>query len=103
MGSEGERPDLDALRELEEVLRHLAEELASWRRRALSAEARVTDQERSAGPEGVLELREMEDRSRTLEQRLSSARERVSALLGRLDFLEEQSLTPEARAETAKE
>ncbi len=103
MASADERPDLDALRELEDVLRHLAEELASWRRRALSAEGRLTDQARGAGPEGVLELREIEDRSRTLEQRLISARERVSALLGRLGFLEEQARGTEARGETAKD
>ncbi len=103
MASADERPDLDALRELEDVLRHLAEELSSWRRRALSAEGRLTDQARSAGPEGVLELREIEDRSRTLEQRLVHARERVSALLGRLDFLEKQALSTEGRGETAKD
>ncbi len=90
MGSAGERPDLDALRELEEVLRHLSEELAAWRRRALTAEARVSDHSRAAGGEGQHRLRDLEEANRLLEQRLDAARLRVTELVGRLDFLEQQ-------------
>ena len=62
MGSVGERPDLDALHELEEVLKHLADELAAWRRRALSAESRVADHSRASGGDGPHRLRELRER-----------------------------------------
>jgi chromosome segregation ATPase len=91
MESAGERPDLDALHELEEVLRHLSEELGAWRRRALSAEARVSDHSRAAGGEGQHRLRDLEEANHTLEQRLETARVRVAELIGRLDFLEQQA------------
>ena len=63
MGSGGERPDLDALRELEEVLRHLADELGAWRRRALTAEARLAELARiqEGGGSAMLRLRELEE------------------------------------------
>jgi len=103
MGSAGESPDLDALRELEEVLRHLAEELAAWRRRALTAEARVSDHSRAAGGDGQLRLRELEEANRLLEQRLDAARLRVTELVGRLDFLEQQApMTADQGSEAAK-
>jgi tryptophan 2,3-dioxygenase len=101
MGSAGERPDLDALRELEEVLRHLSEELSAWRRRALTAEARVGDQSRASGSEGPHRLRDLEDANRLLEQRLEAARVRVTELVSRLDFLEQQApLTADQGSET---
>ena len=91
MGSAGERPDLDALHELEEVLRHLSEELSAWRRRALTAEARVSDHSRASGGDGQFRLRDLEEANRILEQRLEAARLRVTELVGRLDFLEQQA------------
>jgi chromosome segregation ATPase len=91
MGSAGERPDLDALHDLEEVLRHLAEELGAWRRRALTAEARVSDHSRAAGGDGQLRLRDLEEANHSLEQRLETARGRLAELIGRLDFLEQQA------------
>jgi hypothetical protein len=103
MGSAGERPDLDALHELEEVLRHLAEELSAWRRRALTAEARVSDHSRSSGDDGPHHLRDVEEANRVLEQRLDAARTRVTELVGRLDFLEQQApLTADHGSEAAK-
>ena len=91
MASAGERPDLDALRELEDVLRHLTEELAGWRRRALSAEARVADAARLAdGGDGPGRLKELEDTNLVLEARLVTARTQVEEILGRLRFLEQQ-------------
>ncbi len=91
MGSAGERPDLDALRELEEVLKHLSEELASWRRRALTAESKVSDHSRSSGGESQHRLRDLEEANRNLEQRLDAARAHLAELVGRLDFLEQQA------------
>lgn len=94
MASGGERPDLEALKELEDVLRHLQEELAGWRRRALGAEARVAEQVHAVGGDGAeLRITELEERSRGLEQRLSLARARVAEILTRLRFLEQQERT----------
>lgn len=87
MGFAGERPELEALRELEEVLRRLEVELAAWRRRALSAEARVGD---FMADGGGARLAELEARNEELAQRLESARTRVDEMLNRLTFLEEQ-------------
>lgn len=93
MASGGERPDLEALRELEEVLRHLEEELASWRRRALAAETKVAEYLRVAarGEEIPSRLKELEDENRSLEERLVVAKSRVTDIVGRLRFLEQQS------------
>jgi hypothetical protein len=88
---------------LEEVLRHLSDELSAWRRRALSAESRVADQSAPMDKtERAHRLRELEEEKRTLEQRLDAARVRLSELVGRLDFLEQQAHNTEARSETAK-
>jgi hypothetical protein len=104
MGSAGERPDLDAFHELEEVLHHLADELGAWRRRALTAEARVAEQLRSldVGDTSMLRMRELEEEHRAMEQRLGTARAKLAELVGRLGFLEEQAHGPEARNQTAK-
>jgi hypothetical protein len=92
MGSAGERPDLDALHELEEVLHHLADEL------------RVAEQLRvqGVGDTSMLRLRELEEENLGLEQRLGTARAKLSDLVGRLGFLEEQAHVSEARGQTAK-
>jgi hypothetical protein len=97
MASGVERPDLAALHELEQVLRHLEGELAGWRRRALSAESRVEDMEASAeAGAGGTRSRELEEENRTLFQRLELARGRVTDLLERLRFLEQQGGNGEA-------
>ena len=102
MAYAGDRPDLEALHELEEVLHHLSEELGTWRRRALTAEAKAADQRGGDGGDGpLLRLRELEEENAALAQRLDAARAELGALVGRLGFLEEQALT-EARSETAK-
>ena len=87
MASGAERPDLEALSELEEVLRHLESELAAWRRRALSAESRLSDLGGSADAPGSQVL---EDENRMLSQRLLAAKGRLGELLDRLQFLEQQ-------------
>ena len=87
MASGGERPDLEALSELDEVLRHLEAELAGWRRRALGAEARLAEPGAGAGPPGT---EASEEENRMLQQRLAGAKGRVGDLLERLRFLEQQ-------------
>lgn len=92
MASGGERPDLEALRELEDVLRLLSEELAAWRRRALTAEARVAETARLTDGDGTgtARVEALEDANRGLERRLGTARAQVLEILGRLRFLEQQ-------------
>ena len=89
--SNGERPELQALTELERVLQHVKDELASWRRRALKAEAQRAemgiDHDVVATRERIQELEHENDQ---LSGRLQAARTRVDDLLARLKFLEEQ-------------
>lgn len=103
MAFTGERPELTALKELEDVLHHLADELGAWRRRALTAEAKVGEQLRiqEGGGGAMLRMRELEEENGALRQRLEAARERLAELSQRLGFLEEQSLT-EAGGGTGK-
>ncbi len=84
-------PEFRALAELETVIRHLTGELASWRRRALKAEAQRAelgeDHDAVAARERILDL---QGRNGELEARLAAARDRVEQLMVRLRFLEEQ-------------
>lgn len=86
-----ERPEFQALTELERVIQHVKDELASWRRRALKAEAHRAemgiDHDVVAAREQIQDL-ELENEQ--LNGRLQTARTRVDDLLARLKFLEEQ-------------
>ena len=90
-----ERADARALDHLEVVVRELGEEIATWRARALKAEA--TAPTRAEAPhkgEGVARsavVAELEAENRTLRQRMDAARARVADLVARLAFLEEQA------------
>lgn len=83
---DGERADLRALAQLENVLRDVGEELALWRARALKAEA---DSPRGGGQSR--RGSELESENRQLRQRVEAAKTRVQELLARLTFLEEQA------------
>ncbi|MGH7624674.1 MAG: hypothetical protein ACREOJ_05055 [Gemmatimonadaceae bacterium] len=95
--SDSARPDLEALDELEQLIRSLADEMATWRHRAHDAEARLrTVDERTAqtaagkpSPEMVALSRENEE----LKQRLEGAKLRTRQLLDRLRFLRQQHET----------
>lgn len=91
--SGGERPDLEALEALEEVLRHLESELAGWRRRALAAESRGAELQRTLdqGDDAPSRSKVLETQNQELAQRVEHARGRVTDLLQRLRFLEQQS------------
>jgi hypothetical protein len=86
---DAERADVLALEQLETVLREVAEELATWRARALKAEA----DGKGGTPRGAASGRnpELEAENRQLRTRVDAARNRVQELLARLAFLEEQS------------
>ncbi len=89
--SNADRPEFRALAELERVLQHVKDELASWRSRALKAEAARAemgfDHDVLASRERINEL-ELENAE--MGNRLTAARDRVDDLLARLKFLEEQ-------------
>ena len=86
-----ERPEIRALTELERVLQHVKDELASWRRRALKAEARRAEMGIDHDVVATRErIRELELENEQVNGRLQAARTRVDHLLARLKFLEEQ-------------
>jgi hypothetical protein len=98
---DGERVDggggAQVLDQLEAILRHVADELATWRARAQKAEAELKESgARGAGtarpdPEVKARAAELEQENRALRQRVEAAKVRVQDLLSRLTFLEEQA------------
>lgn len=104
--SANEPPELRAYRELEILVRHLGEELATFRRRALAAEAQLKDggrepskgAARSAGGDRT----DLETENRVLKTRIESAEDRVRQLMDRVRFLRQQiqltSSVPAARS-----
>jgi hypothetical protein len=97
--SDSERPDVTAFRELETLVRHLGDELASFRRRALQAEARTKELESASEgmtPAEALRLRKLEDENAELKKRLDSATERTRQMLERMRFLRQQQERPVA-------
>jgi hypothetical protein len=92
---DSERADARALEQLEAILRDVAEELTSWRARALKAEGDVKPRGgAAAAPSGGGRNPEIETENRALRQRVEVARTRVQGLLARLAFLEEQARVP---------
>jgi len=85
------------LDQLETILRHVADELALWRARALKAEADLKDgggrgsAAAKLDPETRGRVADLEQENRTLKQRVETARGRVQDLLSRLTFVEEQA------------
>jgi hypothetical protein len=88
------RPDLQALDEVERLLGHLTEELSSWRRRCLKAEAElqaVKGQEGMVPSDDVVRLRarllDLERENLTLSTRVERARTMISSLQQRIAFV----------------
>ena len=98
--SDSERPDLAAFRDLAHLIGQLAEEMAGWRRRAQTAEARVRELE-SAPPQtqtkGARHSASLEKENAELRARLDAARDRVKHLLDRTQFLRQQGEKGAAR------
>jgi hypothetical protein len=94
---DSERADARALEQLEAILRDVAEELTTWRGRALKAERDPKGGGgggRGTGGAGSGRTPELDAENRALRQRVEAARTRVQGLLARLAFLEEQARTP---------
>jgi hypothetical protein len=96
--SDSERPEALAFRELEQLVRHLGDELAGFRRRALVAEARVRELEVEGSQPKAREQRELGDQLTKLEHdnavlrgRLESATARTKAILDRVRFIRQQA------------
>ncbi len=96
MSYNNERPDQKALTELEQVVHHLAEELAGWRRRTLKAEGELQQARANggvlAGPEltqARQRIIELEAENQALGQRIAAAKDRLQVIAGRLSFLEQ--------------
>jgi cell division protein FtsB len=84
------------LDQLETILRHVADELAVWRARAVKAEGELKEAGgRSGSVKADAETRgrvsDLEQENKALRQRVEAARVRVHDLLSRLTFLEEQA------------
>ena len=96
--SDNVRPEIVAFRELETLVRHLGDELAGFRRRALLAEARVRELE-GQGPSPVMQQqRELSDQVTQLEHenaalkgRLDAATARTKQMLDRVRFIRQQA------------
>jgi len=91
---DSERADARALEQLEAILRDVAEELATWRARALKAESESKGRAPAAPANAGGRHAEAEAENRALRQRVEAARTRVQGLLARLTFLEEQARAP---------
>ena len=82
-----------AFAELQLLVRHLGEELATFRHRALSAEARVRTLAERVGADRVEttdRVAELERENGELRQRLAVAGEQARQMLERLRFLRQQ-------------
>ena len=92
MVSDSVRPDRAAFAELEQLVKHLGDELASFRRRALQAEARIKSLE-STGVKGVVSperVQFLEKENAGLASRLDAARARTQQMIDRVRFLRQQ-------------
>ena len=96
--SANDRSELRAFHELELLVRHLGEELATFRRRALLAESQLKqegtpDGKRAGGPLAD-RLAELEAENSKLRDRLTKSEERVRQMLDRVRFLRQQMQAP---------
>ena len=92
--SEHARPDIEAFRELESLVRDLGEELASYRERALAAETRLRliDGTADSGDSRIRErIRLLEQENASLRGRLDAATARTRSVLDRVHFLRQQA------------
>jgi hypothetical protein len=96
--SDSARPEVTAFQELQTLVRHLGDELAGFRRRALVAEQRVRDLEAKEGRLANTSPRELADRCAALEgenaalrTRLDAATTRTRQMLDRVRFIRQQT------------
>ena len=94
---QAEKREKRAIQELDVLVHHLAEELAGFRRRALTAESRLKDVEGHEGGAASLELvnrcAELEQENQRLKTKLDAANSRARQMLDRVRFLRQQAQT----------
>ncbi len=81
-----------AFDELEQLVRHLGDELATFRKRALIAEGKLKDIESAAGgePTSTADLQRLERENAKLRARLETSTTRAKEMLDRVRFLRQQ-------------
>ena len=89
--SDSVRPE-KAFAELQQLVRHLGDELASFRRRAQQAEAKVKEFESksSVGSVSPQRIQKLERENADLTKRLNAARTRTRQMVERVRFLRQQ-------------
>jgi predicted nucleic acid-binding Zn-ribbon protein len=90
--SDSDHPDVETFHELQKLVRHLGDELTSFRRRALQAEARMKAVEGAGGSTKVTpeRIERLERENAELRKRLETARSRTRQVLDRVRFLRQQ-------------
>ena len=95
--SDSERPEERAFTELETLVRHLGEELAAFRRRAIAAEAQLREAGHAPRDPGAPatgdRVAELEAENTALRARVGRAEEQVRQMLDRVRFLRQQLQT----------
>jgi predicted nucleic acid-binding Zn-ribbon protein len=95
--SDNAQADNQAVQELDTLVRHLADELAAFRRRALTAESRLKEVESHEGGAMALDLsarlNQLEEENEKLRSRLDDAAARTKQMLDRVRFLRQQAQT----------
>lgn len=90
-------PENHPLPQLAQLLHHVGEELAAFRKRALAAEARLRTYETSSRSGDLFaeqRAADLEKENAELRQRLDFATERTRAILAQVRFLRQQSERP---------
>jgi predicted nucleic acid-binding Zn-ribbon protein len=91
--SDNAAPEFASFSELEQLVRSLGEELAGFRKRALTAENRLKALEAANGPADLFsheKLAAVEQENVELKRRLSDATERTNQVVAQLRFLRQQ-------------
>ena len=100
-----EKPAARAIQELEVLVRHLADELASFRRRALVAEARLKEMEGTEGGAANIDLvnrcAQLEQENERLQSKVEAASSRARQMLDRVRFLRQQAQQAQSSVATA--
>jgi hypothetical protein len=93
--SANERPDARAVRELEVLVRNLVDELAAFRKRALTAEGKLKEiastEGGAQGVEAITRAAELATENAHLRKQLDTARTRASGVLTQVKFLRQQA------------
>ncbi len=93
--SDNEAGEHNEFQELDTLVRHLADELAGFRRRAQLAEARLREVEANGGEGGSIELltrvATLEQENERLRGKLDVAGDRARQMLDRVRFLRQQA------------